>query len=380
MRPTLTFVTTSSGPDLSVFLCGDVMTGRGVDQILPHPADPTLREPVVKDARTYVRLAEKENGPIPQPVDFSWPWGEAIAMLDEVAPAVRVINLETSITGDGDFAPGKGIHYRMHPDNVGCLTAIHPDVCTLANNHILDFGYRGLADTLQTLTSAGIPCAGAGLDAEQAERPAVVTVQDGRRVVIAAVGMGSSGIPGRWAATESSPGVAYLRDLSKRSAAEIAERVLAPKRQGDVAIVSVHWGSNWGYGIDSGQISFAHKLIDDGVDLVHGHSSHHPRPIEVYRGKLVLYGCGDTINDYEGIGGYQAYRDELRLLYFVSIDPDNGLLTTLRMAPMRARRIRLERASQEDAEWLRSTLEHHSRSFGIRVGCGADGVLTVHAT
>ena len=49
------------------------------------------------------------------------------------------------------------------------------------------------------------------------------------------------------------------------------------------------------------QIRFAHRLIDAGVDVVHGHSSHHPRPIEVYRGKLILYGCGDTIDDYEGI-------------------------------------------------------------------------------
>ena len=108
----------SSRPDPVIFLCGDVMTGRGIDQILPHRGDPTLREPVVTDARTYVALAEKVNGPIPAPVDFGWPWGEAMPLIDECAPDVRLINLETSITAGGEFAPGKSVHYRMHPDNI----------------------------------------------------------------------------------------------------------------------------------------------------------------------------------------------------------------------------------------------------------------------
>ncbi len=60
---------------VTLFLCGDVMLGRGVDQVLPHPGDPTLREGYVHDARTYVELAEAVNGPIPRPVDFRWPWG-----------------------------------------------------------------------------------------------------------------------------------------------------------------------------------------------------------------------------------------------------------------------------------------------------------------
>ena len=60
---------------VTVFACGDVMPGRGVDQILPHPGDPELREPYVRDARAYVDLAEEAHGPIPRPVSFGWPWG-----------------------------------------------------------------------------------------------------------------------------------------------------------------------------------------------------------------------------------------------------------------------------------------------------------------
>jgi poly-gamma-glutamate synthesis protein (capsule biosynthesis protein) len=89
---------------LTLFLCGDVMTGRGIDQILPHPGDPRLHVPIVDDVRDYVALAEHLNGPIPRPVEVAWPWGDALDIVDDLAPDVRVINLETSITTSDDFA------------------------------------------------------------------------------------------------------------------------------------------------------------------------------------------------------------------------------------------------------------------------------------
>lgn len=360
-------VSSGSDADVVVFLTGDVMTARGIDQILPHPGDPTLRESVVSDARTYVALAERTNGPIPAPVDFDWPWGDALTVLDEYRPDVRLINLETSITTSSQFAPGKAVHYRMHPDNIGCLAAIRPDVCALANNHVLDFGHRGLVETLDVLTGAEIRCAGAGPDAEHADEPVKVPVWEAGQVVIASVGSVTSGIPPRWAATDDRAGVALLPDLSEATAAAVANRMLARKNDGDITIASVHWGSNWGYEVPPAQIRFAHRLIDEGVDVVHGHSSHHPRPVEVYRGKLILYGCGDTVDDYEGIGSHQAFRPELRLLYFASIDRRTGCLTELRMTPMRMRRMRLEHAPGDDAEWLRVRLEQMSRQFGTAV-------------
>lgn len=354
------------------------MTGRGIDQLLPHPGDPELRESVVSDARTYVRLAERAGGHIPVPVDFGWPWGEVLGVLDELGPDVRLINLETSVTTCGEFAPGKAVHYRMHPDNIGCLNAVGPDVCALANNHVLDFGRRGLIETLRVLSAAGIRCAGAGLQEDDAHRPARVALRGGGHAVIASVGSPSSGIPRSWAAASGRPGIALIDDLTDAAATTIAGRLVADKRQGDVAIVSVHWGSNWGYDVGADQIRFAHRLIDEGVDVVHGHSSHHPRPIEIYRGKLILYGCGDTVDDYEGIAGYEAFRHELRLLYFASIERLGGGLTELKMVPMRMRRMRMEKAAAEDAEWLRATAEKMCEPFGTRIDTAADGVLTLH--
>ncbi len=100
---------------------------------------------------------------------------------------------------------------------------------------------------------------------------------------------------------------------------------------------------------------------------MHGHSSHHPRPIEVHRGKLILYGCGDLIDDYEGISGHERYRPDLRLLYLASVAPSTGELHELRMVAMRARRLRLERCSAADARWLQRELDRVSRPFGARI-------------
>lgn len=363
---------------VTVFLSGDVMTGRGIDQILPCPGDPRLWERFVRDARSYVELAEQVNGVIARPVGFCWPWGDALETLDEIAPDVRLINLETSITRSDDVAAGKSVHYRMSPDNCGCLTVARPDVCALANNHVLDFGYRGLDETVSALTAAGIPAVGAGRDADEAARPATVAVGGGR-VGVFSFGTRSSGVPKTWAATRDAPGIDLLPDLSDATADAVAERVGRAKQPGGVAVASIHWGSNWGYDVAAAQVRFAHRLIDGGVDVVHGHSSHHPRPIEVYRGRLILYGCGDLIDDYEGIGGHEEYRNDLRLLYFASLEPDTGSLALLRMAPMRARRMRLRHASAADCEHLRRTLDRISRPLGSRIELATDGMLHLTA-
>ncbi|MEU2615485.1 CapA family protein [Micromonospora sp. NPDC007271] len=362
--------------EVTLLLAGDVMTGRGVDQILPHPGPPELREPAVTDARRYVELAESVNGPVPRPAPPGWPWGEALRLLDALRPDVRIVNLETSVTGRGEYAPGKGIHYRMHPGNLACLTAARLDVCALANNHVLDFGPTGLTDTLDALRAAGVSTAGAGRDADEAWRPALVPLAGGRRLLVWSVGAPSSGVYPQWAAAEGRPGVAYL-DVSAASAGALAERVAREVRPGDLVVVSVHWGSNWGYDVPDEHVRFAHTLIDAGVHLVHGHSSHHPRPIERYRGRLVLYGCGDLIDDYEGIGGQESYRPELRLLHLPTLDAESGELRRLRLAPVRARRMRLEVATPEEARWLADLLDGLGASCRTRFVLADDGLIAL---
>lgn len=359
-------------------LAGDVMTGRGVDQVLSHPGEPELRESAIHDARDYVDLAELRNGPIPRAVDPSWPWGDALA---RPATDARVINLETAVTRHSAFAPGKAVHYRMTPENLSAVLAGEPDVCVLANNHVLDFGSEGLTDTLDAFAATGVAVAGAGRSIDDACRPAAVPLAAGGRLVVHAAACGSSGVPRSWAAGPDRPGVWRLPDPTAMPTTELvdrlAEHVLRHRRPGDVTVFSVHWGSNWGYDVPDDQVELAHGLVAAGVDIVHGHSSHHPRPIEVHDGRLVLYGCGDLINDYEGITGYEQYRPDLRLLYLATVERESGELLALRLAPFWAARLRLHSAAGHDVDWLARALTRASSRFGTRVTGAPDGQLEV---
>nr|WP_220349010.1 CapA family protein [Alkalilimnicola ehrlichii] len=99
---------------ISLFVCGDVMTGRGIDQVLAHPVSPELYESFVLDARDYVTLAERRNGNIPRPLSGHRLWGAALTEFDRRLPQARIVNLETSITTHPRPWPDKGINYRMH--------------------------------------------------------------------------------------------------------------------------------------------------------------------------------------------------------------------------------------------------------------------------
>jgi poly-gamma-glutamate capsule biosynthesis protein CapA/YwtB (metallophosphatase superfamily) len=343
------------------------MIGRGVDQVLPHSCDPRLYEPVATSAAQYVALAEKAHGPIPRPVDYDYLWGDARRILVEVRPDARIVNLETSITSGGKPEP-KGINYRMHPANVAVLRAAGIDCCVLANNHALDWGEQGLMETLDTLAGAGIGAAGAGRSLEEAREPASLVVPHGRRVLVFAFGATDSGIPAVWAAGPVKPGVHLLPDFSDATADRVAGLVRDHKRPGDIAVASIHWGRNWGFEVSAVHRRFSRALVDRaGVDVVHGHSSHHPKAVEVYRERPILYGCGEMLNDYEGISGYEIFRPDLVLMYFVTLTGVPTRLERLTMTPLQLRRFQLVAPSSADRAWLGRTLDREHRRFGHRV-------------
>ena len=361
---------------VTLFLAGDVMTGRGIDQILPHPNEPHLFEPFLRSAIQYVHYAEHESGRIPRPVDFPYIWGFALDELARVRPHVRIVNLETAVTASEDAEPGKGIHYRMHPRNAPALAAAGLDCCVLANNHVRDWGERGLIETLETLHGLGIQTAGAGRDAAEAAAPAIVEVPGKGRVLVFAWGLPSSGVPQRWAAREGRPGVNFLPDVSPQSAGIVARNVRAAKRAGDVVVASFHWGDNWGFHVSEAEREFAHQVIaEGGVDVVYGHSSHHVKGLEVYRDRPIIYGAGDLLNDYEGISRNEEYRGDLALMYFPTLDPATGRLVSLSMTPTQTRRLKINRAPEEGRTWLLETLGREGRARGTRVAADAEGGL-----
>ena len=382
---------------MRLLLLGDVMTGRGIDQILPTPSRPGLHEPWVCSAVEYVERAQEANGPIPRGVDPGYVWGEALDVLERESPDVGIGNLETAVTTTESPAD-KGIHYRMHPENVGVVATAPIHCWSLANNHVLDWGREGLLETLDTLEGAGLGHVGAGRDREQARSPGIVEVgvgagpdpggvreagivpagRKGGRVLVFAFAGPDCGVPPEWAAAADRPGVSFLPAYSSKGVEEIAGQVAAVKRQGDLVVASAHWGGNWGYGVPRAHRRFARALIDEAsVDVVHGHSSHHPKGVEIHRGRPILYGCGDFLNDYEGIRGHEEYRGDLVAAWLADFELPGAPLQELRMIPFRIRNFRLTHPSRAEREWLRVRMDRECRRFGHRVGERDEGfVLT----
>jgi poly-gamma-glutamate synthesis protein (capsule biosynthesis protein) len=190
--------------------------------------------------------------------------------------------------------------------------------------------------------------------------------------------MRSSGIPADWAALENRPGVNLLTALSEQAVLSIKEKIESVRRPGDIVLLSIHWGGNWGYAIPSAHRVFARRLIDQaGVDIIHGHSSHHAMGLEVYRNRPIFYGSGDFLNDYEGISGYEEFRGDLGLMYFVTMEPSTGRLVRLHLVPTRIKQFKINKVSSREARWLQDVLNRESGEFGIQVAVNPDNSFTV---
>lgn len=352
------------------------MTGRGIDQILRCPVDPRLYENYVKDARKYVSYAEEVNGKISREVEDDYIWGDALAIWKKRNPDLKIINLETAITTNETYFP-KGINYRMHPENVSVLSSAEIDICSLANNHILDWDYQGMIDTIAALDGKHIKHSGAGKNLEYATAPAIVENQAGR-ILVFSIGYISSGMPVDWSATEHRGGVFLLESLNSDALKRVSALIEKHREKDDTVIVSIHWGDNWGYQVDASNIKFAHALIDyAGVNIIHGHSSHHPRPIEIYKGCPILYGCGDFINDYEGIRNYEEFHPELCNMYFISFEMKPFKFLRLELDCLKMKRFRLIQASVSELNWMHETLNRICMPFSLCFELSIENTLFV---
>ena len=364
---------------VTVFVCGDVMPGRGVDQILPHPGDPELREPYARDARAYVDLAEDAHGPIPRPAGFGWPWGDALRVLEEIAPDVRVINLETSITASRGFAPGKAICYRMSPGNVA---AWRRPGRTCA---------RWRTTTCSTSAAAGWPtpcgrCPARGCGRRGPGRTA--TRPGGRRPSrCAAAGAPSSCPPVPPAAGSRRagrpPGPARGQPAPRPVAGHRRRRdrpgaggPAARRRRGGLHPLGIELGIRRGRRPGSLRPRPDRRRRQPG-----------PRPFLApsaadrgVPGQAHLVRLRRLHQRLRGHHRPPGLPGDLRLLYFASLEAGTGQLTALRMAPMRTRKMRLHPAPAADRQWLRTVLDQISRGFGSRVDLRPDGMLALRLT
>ncbi|QLG29023.1 CapA family protein [Halorarum halophilum] len=286
-------------------------------------------------------------------------WGDLLEYLEGLDGLF--VNLECCLSSRGRpwRRTRRTFHFRAHPDwAVPALERAGVDCCALANNHVLDFEEEALRDTLDHLDGGGIARAGAGRTREEAFEPASVTAS-GLDVGFVSL---TDNTP-EYAASGASPGTAYVEidvddEGTRRAVSGALER--ARERDPDLLIASLHWGPNMVETPPDSFREFGRWLVDEGVDLVHGHSAHVFQGIEVYEGRPILYDTGDFVDDY-------AVDDRLRndrsFLFEVSVT-DDGDSVELRLLPTEIDDYSVHRAGAEAAEWSRERMRELSTEFG----------------
>jgi poly-gamma-glutamate capsule biosynthesis protein CapA/YwtB (metallophosphatase superfamily) len=247
---------------------------------------------------------------------------------------------------------------------VQVLREARVDACSLANNHILDFGSPGLIETIEVLGSVGIQHVGAGRTLEEATAPAVLE----RRGVTVGI-LGYTDNEPDWAAANGRPGTHYISvDEIPRAQADVE----ALRERVDVVIVTIHWGPNMRLRPAPEYRRFAQAVIDAGADVLHGHSAHVFQGIETRGRGLILYDTGDLVDDYRVD---PVLRNDLSFLYLVQAD--SAGVTGLGMIPVRIANLQVNRAQGEDYRLAVDRVMGLSREFGTEVIEVEPGLLRV---
>lgn len=302
-----------------------------------------------------------------------WPW---LAITGDVAPMREVReydqrlsalmhgaevafgNLEVPLTARGVRAEKAATH-RAHPDRIAEVKAFGFDVVTLANNHMLDYGQEGLADTLDVLKNAGVVAVGAGPSRAAAFRP---FVQSTARGGIAFIGI-CAALPPGYAATADRPGVAPLRVqqsvamdpalqaeqpggapfMHTRAVAEdvneARDAIRSARKDARLIVVALHWGIPHGFAARSYgvlaeyQRPVAHALIDAGADLIVGHHPHVVHPVERYGNGFIAYSLGNYV--FHSWGHFSRPSDDAMPADASSEPEEQTLVLDMPLAPFR---------------------------------------------
>lgn len=353
---------------------GDTMLGRLIDQMFPQHVHEPEEARIVKSFRS-------SNPDLANYTPLT-PWGNTIPLLHSAD--LNLLNLETSATTHPMKWPNKVFNYRMHPANIAALEAAKINYAGLANNHTLDFCEPGLLETVRTVKKAGVAFAGAGESREEATNPAVLRLKRGKRdddyeIYVWA----AADHPRDWAGVETF----HFIDYTPQTRSRLKELLTRPTPKSPaLKIFSVHWGPNYSWQPAKEIQDLAHFLIDEcGIDIIHGHSSHHVQGVEKYKGRLIIYGCGDFVDDYALT---PEYRNDLSGVWRVCVEEDeqgeSGVsgsdisrregggklkLKMLEVFPTIIERFRARRleAGEPDSEWVRQRIKSLSAEFGTKV-------------
>ncbi len=214
-----------------------------------------------------------------------YPWGDTAGTLRESDLAIA--NLECAVSESGVPEANKEFTFRADPRSLSGAVKAGVDVFTLANNHVLDFGREAMLDTIKHLKENKISYAGAGLNEEEAARPAILEA-GGKRVAVLAF---SRIIPrSDWVAAEDQAGLASGYNFKV-----MMDSVKAAENRADITVVGVHWGNEYDDFPEEKDIHLARALVDAGADIVVGHHPHVLQGVEIYNGKIIAYSLGNFI-------------------------------------------------------------------------------------
>ena len=304
-------------------IVGDCMLGRGVDQSLQRQSP-------------------------------AHPWGDTLPLFQ--GADARICNLECVMSDRGTpwSEYPKAFHFRTAAKNVAVLTAAGMNAVSIANNHVLDYGYDALLEMLQVLDAAHIAHSGAGANSAEAAQIARFEAR-GRRLGLLAF---TDNEP-PWEATSQRPGTLYVPvDLQDHRAERLLE-IVRGRKQLDVLIVSVHWGGNWGYMPPTEHVQFAHALVDAGADIIFGHSSHVFRGIECYKHGLILYSTGNFVDDYSVD---PVERNDQSFMFLAELGREG--LNRLRLYPTTINYCQANRAGAEEAQEIAAKMQELCNAMG----------------
>jgi poly-gamma-glutamate capsule biosynthesis protein CapA/YwtB (metallophosphatase superfamily) len=322
-RPAVFLTLKMDNNKLVIGLTGDIMIGRGVN----------------------LMIAQK---------GYSYIWGNTLPLL--LGTDLNIVNLETALT-NSTSKKVKTFNFKAGPDKVRSLTRAGVTVVNLANNHILDFSEEGLIDTIHTLNSAGIKYAGAGLDYEEAARPVILNRNE---IMIGVLGFTDN--EPEWKAGPSCCGVHYI-DISVSEDRHGALLDIAKlKKESDIVIVSIHWGPNRNEFPEPHFIDFAHEMVEQGADIIHGHSAHNFQGIEIYNHKLILYDTGDFVDDYM-VDSY--FKNDHSFFFRVEVSKQG--IAKLELIPVLISACQVNLSTADDFKWSIERMQYLSGKFGTNV-------------
>ncbi len=256
---------------------------------------------------------------------YDYPFAATRSLIQNADLAIG--NLEGPISTTGKRNPKKRWAYKMKKTAALALSRAGFDLMDLANNHIQDCGDVGIEETIDTLTEAGLLPFGAGLTESQAHRPAIKQIGG---ITLAFLGY----VPTK---TRHRGRNLSLRRLACRpgrggaawgAADRVKRDIQTARSRADLVFVSFHIGDRYQKQPDGFERRLCQKAIEAGADAVIGHGTHIAGPIELHRGKPIVYALGNF-----AFGSFNR-RARFSLMAFIDIDPDTRSLNTLHALPI----------------------------------------------